>query len=47
MPRMWVMLCRANAYEMWIDQNYQPELQGLERHRAQRGIAESKPNVVQ
>jgi hypothetical protein len=47
MPRMWVMLCRVNAYELWIDQTYRPELQGLERHEAQRGIAEWKPDVMQ
>jgi len=47
MPRMWVMLCHAQAYELWTDQNYAPELDGLERARAQQAIAEWKPDVMQ
>lgn len=47
MPRMWVMLCRENAYELWTDQSYEPELQGLERYLAQKPIAEWKPDVME
>jgi hypothetical protein len=44
---MWVMLCRENTYELWTDQNYAPELQGLERFRAGEPIAEWKPGVME
>jgi hypothetical protein len=47
MPRMWVMLCPVNAYELITDQTYKPELRGLERHEAQSPIAEWKPDVMQ
>jgi hypothetical protein len=47
MPRMWVMLCRENAYELWTDQSYEPELQGLGRYLAQKPIAEWKPDVME
>jgi hypothetical protein len=47
MPRMWVMLCRENAFELATDQTYNPELQGLERHSAYEPIAEWKPDVME
>jgi hypothetical protein len=47
MPRMWVMLCRENTYELMTDQTYEPELRGLERHLAQQPIAEWKPDVME
>jgi hypothetical protein len=47
MPRIWVMLCRENAFELWTDQTYEPELQGLERFRAAEPIAEWKPDVME
>jgi hypothetical protein len=47
MPRMWVMLCPVNAYELITDQTYKPELQGLQRWEAQKPIAEWKPDVMQ
>jgi CheY-like chemotaxis protein len=46
-PRMWVMLCRANTYELMTDQTYKPELVGLDRHLFQEPIAEWKPDVVE
>ena len=47
MPGMRVMLCRANAYELITDQAFAPELGGLERHQAQRPIAEWRPSVIE
>jgi hypothetical protein len=47
MPRMWVMLCRENAYELITDRTYKPELDGLERVRAQDPIASWKPPSMQ
>jgi hypothetical protein len=47
MPRMWVMLCAENAYELITDQTYKPELDGLERFRAQEPIAQWKPDVME
>jgi hypothetical protein len=47
MPRMWVMLCPENAYELITDQTYKPELEGLERARAQEPIAQWKPDVME
>jgi hypothetical protein len=47
MPGMWVMLCPAKAYELMIDQSFAPELGGLERHHAQRPIAEWRPSVIE
>lgn len=48
MPRMLVMLCRKNAYELLInDETYKPELSGMERYRAMMPIAEWGPDVMQ
>lgn len=47
MPRMWVMLCPENAYELWTDRMFKPELQGMERFHAQAAIAEWKPDVME
>jgi hypothetical protein len=47
MPRMWVMLCHENAYELMNDQTYAPELQGMERAVAESPIAEWKPDVME
>ena len=47
MPRLWVMLCRENTYELMTDQTYEPELRGLERHLAQKPIVEWKPDVME
>ena len=47
MPRMWVMLCPTNAYELWVDPTLRPELDAEERVRAQDSIADWKPDVMQ
>ena len=48
MPRMWVMLCPTNAYELWADPDptLRPELDAEERVRAQMPIADWKPDVM-
>jgi hypothetical protein len=47
MPRMEVRLCRKNTYELMYDEAYKPELQGLERVRAQMPIVEWIPDVME
>ena len=47
MPRMWVMLCHENAYELMNDRTYAPDLQGMERALAESPIAEWKPDVME
>ena len=44
-PRMLVMLCRKNAFELINDETYEPELSGPERHGAAMPIAEWVPDV--
>jgi len=45
MPGLVVWICRKPAYELINDPTFQPELDGLERHRAYSPIAEYKPDV--
>ena len=47
MPRMWVMLCHKNAYEVWTDEAYRAELDTSEQVRARTPIAQWKPDVMQ
>ena len=47
MPRMIVMLCRKNTYELWNDYAYEPELVGQERYLAQKPIAQWRPETME
>jgi hypothetical protein len=46
MPRLWVMVCRKNAYELMTDNDFMPELRGRERFDAMDAIVEWKPEVL-
>ncbi len=46
MPKLWVMICPKNAFEIMTDDNYRPELKGEARFYAERPIAEWKPDVM-
>ncbi len=46
MPRLWVMICRKEAFELMTDANFKPELTGLARWEAQRPLVEWKPDVM-
>jgi hypothetical protein len=46
MPRMWVMLSRAESYEVMLDSNYQ-SASGLTVSEASIPIADWKPDVIE
>ena len=45
-PKVWVMICPKEAYELMTDQDYKPELQGEARAIAQMPIIDWKPEVM-
>jgi len=47
MPKLWVMICHKGAFDLMTDDNYKPELTGLERWEAQKPIIQWKPEVMQ
>jgi hypothetical protein len=47
MPKLWVMVCPKGAFELATDDNYKPELTGLDRWDAQKPIAQWKPEVME
>ncbi len=46
MPRLWVMICPKQAFELMTDEGFKPELTGLARWEAQRPLVEWKPDVM-
>jgi hypothetical protein len=46
MPRLWVMICPREAFELMSDARFRPELSGTARWEAQRPLAEWKPDVL-
>ena len=46
MPKLVVMICRREAYELINDQNFKPELRGEARFNAEKPIVEWKPEVM-
>jgi hypothetical protein len=46
MPRLWVMVCPKEAYELETDPNFRPELKGEARWKATRPIVDWKPEVM-
>jgi len=46
MPRLWVMVCPKEAFELETDPNFRPELKGEARWKATRPKAEWKPEVM-
>ncbi len=46
MPRLWVMICPKQAFELMTDDGFKPELTGVARWEAQRPLVEWKPGVM-
>lgn len=46
-PKLWIMVCQKDAYEILTDPNYKPELQGEARFNAERAIIEWKPEIME
>lgn len=46
MPRLWVMVCHKEAFELMTDPTSRPELQGEARFLAERPIVDWKPEVM-
>jgi len=45
MPKLWVMICPKDSYNILSDNSYRPELTGEKRYLACKPIIEWKPNV--
>lgn len=46
MPKLWVMICPAGAFEIETNKNYRPELTGEARWNAAKPIISWKPEVM-
>lgn len=46
MPKLVVMICKKEAYELINDSNFKPELSGEARFNAEKPIIEWKPEVM-
>jgi hypothetical protein len=46
MPKLWVMVCAKGAFDLMTNDDYKPELTGLERWEAQKPITDWKPEVM-
>ena len=46
MPRLWVMICPKDAYNLLSDEKYKPELSGEARYLATKAIVDLKPEVM-
>lgn len=46
MPRIWVMICHKDAFELSVNQRYKPELSGEARWNANKPIIQWKPEVM-
>jgi hypothetical protein len=46
MPKLWVLVCPKNAFELETNINYRPELQGEARWNASKPIIDWKPEVM-
>lgn len=47
MPKIWVMICPKNAFELMTDDNYRPEFRGEARWRAAMPIIQWKPESIE
>lgn len=47
MPKLVVMICKKEAYELINNPNFRPELSGEARFNAEKPIVEWKPEVMQ
>lgn len=46
LPKMWVMICPKNTYEIKTNSDFQPELTGEARFKATLPIVEWKPEIM-
>lgn len=46
MPKLWVMICQKEAFELMTDPNWRPELVGEARWNAEKPILDWKPEVM-
>lgn len=46
-PKLWIMVCQKDAYEIMTDPNYKSELQGEARFNAEKAITEWKPEIME
>ena len=47
MPKLWVMICNKNSFELHTNSNFKPELTGEARWLASQPIKEYKPDVIE
>jgi len=47
MPKLWIMICKTNTFELMTDRNYKPDLTGEARFLAERPLIEWKPEVME
>ena len=47
MPKMQVMIFTKESRRLWTDNDYKPELDGLERHKARKPVVHLKPKVIE
>jgi hypothetical protein len=47
MPKLWVMVCPKEAYELMVDSSYKPELSGKARWDAMKPIIQWKPEIME
>lgn len=46
MPKLWVMICPKEAYDLITNQNFKPEIAGAARAKATSPIVDWKPEVM-
>jgi len=46
MPRLWIMICHKEAFELMTSPNFRPKLQGEARFLAEKPIMEWKPGAM-
>jgi len=46
-PKLWVMVCKKEAYEIMTDPNYKPELKGEARFEVEKPIIQWKPEIME
>jgi hypothetical protein len=47
MPKLWVMICPKEAYNLMTDREFKPELTGMARWKAEKPIIDWKPVVME
>jgi len=47
LPKIWVMVCRRNSYDLWFNSDFKPELKGESRWEITKPIIEWKPKIME